>query len=295
MLFGIRDVLSAWEIDPWPTIGVLVAGLVYLAAWRRLRWQRSGVIWPHAYPVAFGGGLLLILVGADGPPDVLAESSFSAHMVQHLLIQLVAAPLLLLAAPVTLLLRADPPWLSRRTLGRVLRSSPARIASHPLFGIAMFAGFLVGSHLTPLYELALERAWVHQLEHVAYLLTALLFWWPVIGTDPARRHSHPVRLLYLFLMMPVMAFLGVAITSSETVLYPYYATHLPAWGTTAIQDQHLAGVLMWELGTLTIVPAFAAVLLGWLSQDARDQARRDAARPSGGTTAAVGLAGRPPA
>jgi putative copper resistance protein D len=295
VLFSVHEALSAWEIDPTPTIGACVAGVVYWGAWRRLRRQRRGTVWPPAYPVAFAGGLLLILIAADGPPDVLSDSSFSAHMAQHLVIQLVAAPLLLLGAPVTLLLRADPRWLPRRTLVHALRSRPARTASHPLFAFAVFGAFLVGSHLTALYGLALEQAWVHQLEHVAYLITALLFWWPVIGTDPARRPSHPVRLLYLFLIMPVMAFLGVAITSSERVLYPYYATHTPPWGATAIQDQHLAGVLMWESGMLAILPALAAVLLGWLSQEDRDQARRDVTRAGTGTRASVGLARRPPA
>jgi cytochrome c oxidase assembly factor CtaG len=294
-LFGIQDVLSAWEFDPAPTVGVGVAGLLYLAAWRRLRSKRPRVSWPRGHWVAFGVGLLLILVAADGPPDSLSPSSFSAHMVQHLLIQLGAAPLLLLGAPVTLLLRADPRWLSRRTLVRALRSRSARAASEPLFAFAMFAAFLVGSHLTPLYELALERAWVHQLEHVAYLLTALLFWWPVIGTDPAPRPSHPVRLLYLFLIMPVMAFLGVALTSSESVLYPYYAAHPPPWGASALADQHLAGVLMWESGTLAITPALAVVMLGWLNQAARDQARRESAPARGGTGVSIGPARRPPA
>jgi cytochrome c oxidase assembly factor CtaG len=273
----VQDVLTSWEIDPTPTIGVGVAGLVYLTARRRLR----SVSWPHRYAVAFGVGLLVLLIAADGPPDVLAESSFSAHMVQHILLQLVAAPLLLLGALVTLLLRADPRWLPRRKLARVLRSRTARAITHPLVAFPVFAVVLVGSHLTTIYNLALEHAWVHQLEHAAYLLTALMFWWPVIGADPSvRRPSHPVRLLYLSLIMPVMAFLGVAIASSGRVLYPYYAAHLPPWGASALADQHLAGVLMWESGVLAITPALGVVLLGWLNQDAHEQARRDLAMPA---------------
>jgi len=137
---------------------------------------------------------------------------------------------------------------------------------------------VVGSHLTPLYNLALERDWVHQLEHVAYLLTALLFWWPAIGVDPApHRPSYPVRMLYLLLIMPVMAFLGIAIADAGRVLYPYYAAHPPPWGASALSDQGLAGTLMWESGMLTVVPALGIILLRWLDTDARDQARRDAA------------------
>jgi putative membrane protein len=275
--------LASWEFDPAPTIGLGLTGLLYLAARRRLRSQRRAVSWPHRRSVAFGAGLVFILIAADGPPDVLSDSSFSAHMVQHLLLQLVAAPLLLLGAPVTLLLRADLRWLSRRTLRRALRSRLVRAVTYPLLAFMLFAVVLVGSHLTPLYNLALEREWVHELEHAAYLFTALLFWWPVVGVDPSRnRPSHPVRLLYLFLSMPVMAFLGVAIVSSERVLYPYYAAHPPPWGATPLADQHVAGLLMWECGVLTITPALAVVLLDWLNQDARDQAKRDLARHRGG-------------
>jgi putative copper resistance protein D len=282
-------VLTAWEIDPAPTVGVGVAGLLYLAALRRLRSAhpgspshvRAGRLRGH--PAAFWVGLLILLLAIDGPPDSLSDSSFSAHMVQHLLIQLVAAPLLLLGAPLTLLLRADPPWLSRRTLARALRSRPIGVLSHPVVAFTLFIALMVGSHLSPIYNLALEHQWVHQVEHVGYLLTALLFWWPAIGVDPGpHRLAHPVRVLYLLLIMPVMAFLGVAIVSTGRVLYPYYAMHPPPWGATPLSDQRLAGTLMWISGMLIITPAVGVALLRWLDQDALDQARRESARPSGG-------------
>ena len=270
--------LTAWEIDPAPTIGIGVAGFAYLAALRRVRSPQSRKGWPRGRLAAFGAGLLVLLVAIDGPPDYFAPSSFTAHMVQHLLIQLVAAPLLLLGGPIGLLLRANPPWLPRRTLGRALRSRAVRVISDPRITFTLFAVIVVGSHLTPLYNLALERDWVHQLEHVAYLLTALLFWWPAIGVDPApHRPSYPVRMLYLLLIMPVMAFLGIAIADAGRVLYPYYAAHPPPWGASALSDQGLAGTLMWESGMLTVVPALGIILLRWLDTDARDQARRDAA------------------
>jgi putative copper resistance protein D len=143
---------------------------------------------------------------------------------------------------------------------------------------------MIGSHLTPIYNLALEREWVHQVEHVIYLLTALLFWWPAIGVDPGpHRLAHPGRVLYLLLIMPVMAFLGVAIISTGRVLYPYYAAHGPLWGATPLSDQRLAGTLMWISGMLIITPALAVAVLRWLDQDALDQARRETARPPVGT------------
>lgn len=268
-LFGIGDVLTAWELDPVPTIGVGLVGLGYLAAWRRVGPGR-----PRRSLAAFGAGLLVVLVAINGPPDALSDTSFSAHMVQHLLMVLVAAPLLLVGAPVSLLLRADPRWLPRRVLAGILRSRAIHLVSRPVVTFALFAAVLVGSHFSPVYNLALEWDAAHQLEHVAYLVTALLFWWPAIGTDPGpRKPSHPARLLYLLLIMPVMALPGVAIAATDELLYPYYAAHPPPWGASAIQDQHLAGTLMWIIGMITMPPSLALVLLRWLDEDDRDEAR----------------------
>ncbi len=284
-LFTFQDVLTSWAFDPVPTVGIGVAGLGYIAARRRVasaKHSEGASPWASRGRLAcFGAGLAAIIVAVDGPPDVLSGSSLTAHMVQHLLLQLVAAPLLLLGAPLGLLLRADPPWLSRRVLVRLLRSRPVSVLAHPVTALGVFAFVLVGSHLSPLYNLALEHDWLHELEHITFLVTALLFWWPAIGADPApHRLSHPVRLLYLFLAMPVMAYLGLAIANSPRVLYPYYMVHLPPWGAGTLQDQGAAGTIMWIAGTFTMVPAMAVALLRWLDEDARKQARLDARLPS---------------
>src|SRR6266536_2889211 len=279
-LFTPQGALTAWALDPVPTGGAGMAALGYLAARHRLSCS------PHAVGVrraagrgrmvCFGAGLLAIVVAVDGPPDVLSGVSFSAHMVQHLLLQLVAPPLLLLGGPLSLLLRADPPWLPRRALVRLLRSRPVRVLAHPVTALSLFTVVLVGWHLTALYNLALERDWVHELEHVAFLVTALLFWWPAIGVDPApHRLSYPARLLYLFLDMPVMAYLGLAIANASYVLYPHYAAQQTPWGASALQDQGVAGTIMWVSGTFTMIPAIAVVFLRWLDDDARRQARAE--------------------
>jgi cytochrome c oxidase assembly factor CtaG len=269
-----------------------VAALGYFAARRRLI-SSPDAVGIRSYAgrgrmICFCAGLLAVVVAVDGPPDALSGVSLSAHMVQHLLLQLVAPPLLLLGGPLGLLLRADPPWLPRRVLVPLLRSRPVRMLAHPLTALGLFTVVLVGTHLTPLYNLALEHQWLHELEHAAFFLTALLFWWPAIGVDPApHRLSYPARLLYLFLDMPVMAYLGLAIANSPRVLYPYYAAHPPPWGASALADQGVAGTIMWIAGTFTMVPAMAVVFLRWLDEDARRQARREArqapaAPPAGG-------------
>ncbi len=274
-MFGVRDVLTAWELDPVPTVGIVVTGLGYAAASARVR--RSGRAWPAHRDVLFGSGLLVLLIALDGPPDVFADSSFALHMAQHLLIQLIAAPLLLLAAPVTLALRASPPRLRRRALVPVLRSPILHAISRPAVAFGLFAVVLVGSHLSPIYGVALRDDTVHAIEHIAYLATALLFWWPAIGVDPGpAQPEHLGRLFYVLLIMPVMAFLGIAITSAGHVLYPYYVSHPPPWGSSPLQDQHLAGTLMWTSGMLTIPPLLVVVLLRWLDQDDKHEARRAA-------------------
>ena len=264
-----------------PTIGVGVAALGYLDARQRLISTSPPAVARRQAGIGrmacFGAGLLAIVVAVDGPPDALENVSLSVHMVQHLLLQLVAPPLLLLGGPLSLLLRADPPWFRRRVLVRLLRSRPVGVLAQPVIALGLFALVLAGTHLTPLYNLALERDWVHETEHVAFLVTALLFWWPAIGVDPApHRLRYSARLLYLFLAMPVMAYLGLAIANSSRVMYPYYAAHLPPWGASALQDQGAAGTIMWIAGTFTMVPALAVVLFRWLDEDERQQARLDA-------------------
>lgn len=270
--------LTAWSLDPVPTVGVALVGVLYTTAWRRgAEGNRSGRrVVPVSRPLCFAGGLLALVVAVDGPPDAFAESSFSAHMVQHVLLQTVAAPLLLLGGPVSLLLRADLRLLPRRFLVRILRSRLLAGLTHPVTAFGLFAVVLVVTHLTPLYELALEHEPVHQVEHVTYLFTALLFWWPAIGVDPApHRIGHLYRLLYLMASMPVTAFLGVAIADAGRVLYASYAQPTP-WGASPLADQAAAGTLMWVAGMFTTVPAIGVVLMRWLD----DESRREA-RPSG--------------
>jgi len=271
----LQDLLSAWSFDPVPTVGVALAAVVYTVAWRLVPTRnRSGRrVVPVSRTLCFAGGLLALVVAVDGPPDVFAESSFSAHMVQHILLQTVAAPLLLLAGPVSLLLRADLPWLPRVVLVRILRSRSVAVLTHPVTAFGLFAVVLVVTHLTSFYELALEHEPVHEVEHVAYLLTALLFWWPALGVDPApHRIGHLYRLLYLMVSMPVTAFLGVAITNAGHVLYPSYA-QATSWGVSPLADQQVAGTLMWVAGMFTTVPAIGVVLMRWLDEESRRESR----------------------
>ena len=221
--------------------------------------------------------LSLVSAAALGPPiDGYADRLLSAHMVQHLLLMQVAAPLLLLGRPVTLALAASS-GRARAGLAQLAHGRIARIIGSPLVGFGSFALVLWVSHLTGLYERALTNETVHALEHVAFLTAALLFWWPIVARDPgAARLSFPARMLYVFLSMPVMSLLGYVIASTDRILYPHYAVISGA--ASALADQRLGGTIMWEGSMLVGVVTLSAVLIDWMGRDEREALRADLRR-----------------
>ena len=260
------------SVDPI-VVGAAVSGLVYATADQRVRRVR-GRRAPRARRTAFFAGLAVILLALTGPIDAAVGSSFSMHMLQHLLLTMVAAPLLLLAAPLTLALAAWPAS-SRRSFAAVLHSHPARLVSNPLVAWATFFAVLWMAHLTGLYEASLRSDGVHAFEHVLFLGTALVFWAPIVRADPSPSVlSYPAKILYLFVAMPAMALLGLSIVSARDVLYPTYAQ---AEGVArALADQRAAGAIMWAGTMVLIVPALGVVLWEWMAADEREGRRVDA-------------------
>jgi len=281
---------ATWRIDPAILFGVGVAAVLYVRADRRVRRDHGERRFPPTRRWHFLAGLGIILVALESPIDTASSTSFAVHMVQHLLLTMVAAPLLVLAAPVTLALLASPPP-KRKRLVSALRSRPVRLLSDPLLGWALFFGVLWGSHFSGLFEASLRNDNVHALEHAAYLVAAVLFWLPLVGRDPVpSKLSYPARILYQFLAMASMAFLGLAIYSANHVLYPTYAAAEGA--KRAIADQQLGGALMWAGGMIFLVPALALVMLDWMRADERAARRVDALQHRG-LTADVASGGGP--
>jgi cytochrome c oxidase assembly factor CtaG len=272
----LPGVLLAWRFEPLPILGVALAAAAYFWAVRRVSARHPGNR-PHAWRAwLFGAGLAAILVALCSPIEAYEGQLFSVHMVQHMLLELVAAPLLLLGAPATLALRAASPSV-RRWLLRMLHSRAVAVLTFPLLSWVLFAGVNWGWHFSTLYDQALENPPLHYLQHATFLVAALLFWWPVIGADPARwRLPYPVRLFYLFLAMPQNSFLGVALMSAPAVLYPHYLSNLRAWGPTALTDQNLGGILMWVFGDVVFLIGMGAVVAAWARHEDRRTARLDA-------------------
>jgi cytochrome c oxidase assembly factor CtaG len=263
--------LTAWRFDPPLVAGLVTAGVLYLRGMERVHRPDRRLVNRAA---CFLGGLAVLWIALQSPIDSYADVRLSVHMVQHLLLTMVAAPLLVLGAPVTLLLRAATPAFRRRWVLPPLRSRPVRLLTAPVVCWAQFALVLWGSHFSPLYDAAVRNAGIHVLEHLLYVGSAVLFWSPVVGVDPSpKRLSHPARLLYVFLAMPQASFLGLAMWGASRVLYPSYAAAL---GAAALDDQRLAGTIMGSVGMLFLVTALGLVLLDWLRREEREAARADA-------------------
>ena len=271
----LPGVLLQWSFDPFVLVGIVLTATIYRWAVRRVNAAHPANRQPAYRSWLFLGGLAAIGVALVSPIEAYEGQLFSVHMVQHMLLELLAAPLLLAGAPITLALRVAGPSARRRLLA-VLQSRIVHVISFPAIAWVLFAAVNWGWHFSVLYDDALENVALHYLQHATFLGAALLFWWPVIGADPSPwRLPHPVRLLYLFLAMPQNSFLGVALMSASTVLYPHYVTNARDWGMSPLDDQALGGVIMWVVGDVAFLAGMMIVVLLWMRHEDRRTVRLD--------------------
>jgi cytochrome c oxidase assembly factor CtaG len=265
--------LLSWSFNPLVTVGLLAAAVGYLQARRRL--VADGVPWPARRTVYFLSGVGALAVALLSPVEAYDTVLFSVHVAQHMLLTMVAAPLLALGAPVTLALRVSR-GRTRRRLVRLLHSPPVRVVGNPLVAWVVFTLTLYGLYFSPLFDLTLRQPLVHDLVHVHFLTAGLLFWWPVVGLDPSRwRLPHIARLLFVFLMVPFHAFLGVAIMNSGRVLAPTLESFQRSWGATPLADQQVGGAILWGAGDLIALGAVLGILISWASYEEKVVAVRE--------------------
>ena len=267
---SVGRLLTSWQ----PTTAVL-GGCAMAAGLYALAIARRGRPWPARRIVAFVSGLAVVIVSLDSGVDVYSERLASLHMVQHLALTIVAAPLLALSAPLTLALGATC-GTTRAKLVRIIGSAPVGAISRPLSSWLLFVGVILGWHLSPLYDLSLRHPLLHEVEHLVLLTTAVLFWAQVVGADPLpHRLGAVARLLYLLAMMPAMSVIGLWLVVSRTVRYSAYLTPTRTLGLSPLRDQHIAGVIMWGgdalLGAITLM-----IACGTLLHEERRAAARDA-------------------
>lgn len=268
----------SWDLRLEVLIPLLTLGALQFWGWRALRrrgLRRFANGWRLA---AYLSGLLVLAVAVMSPIDVLGGQLFMMHMVQHLLLVMVAPPLLLLANPFPTFLWVLPreqrkqvgAWFAPQGwAARLLRH-----AAHPAVAWFLYLSIFLGWHDANLYNLALRVDWVHDLEHLTFFGSALLFWWHVIGAGPHvhRRMSPVLRAVYALSMVPPNMFTGVAIAFAQNPIYTYYATLPRLYGISVMDDQVWGGQIMWIPGSMMYIVA-AVILIGRLLGDESEPMR----------------------
>ena len=252
---GARISPTAFTVHPSTAIGMF--GLISLYEWRRRNAGRG--MW-DARRIPFYVALLVMFFSLNGWLHDLSDSYlFSAHMVQHLMLALVVAPLLIMGTPGELL----RPALALPGVMPVARwlTAPARC-------FAIFNVVVAAWHLPPLYNYALAHHPVHIVQHLMFLVASVLMWWPVLSPLPELpRLSYPGQMLYLFLMSIPMAVVSVYISYADTVLYPMYASAPRIWGISPMNDQMIGGLIMWIPGGLFFYTIISVVFFRWQQRE----------------------------
>lgn len=286
---------SAWNLDP------VVLVVAFLGLWYRRGTPRG--VEPRAArrrARAFAGALGALVVALASPLDALAGVLLSAHMVQHVLLLLVAAPLLAWSAPSGVVLRGAPRWVRRAAIRvrRDVRGPTRRLAAigGPVAAWMLLVLTVWGWHAATLYEAALTNRWAHLAEHAMFLGAGVAFWRVVIGARAgSSRVPRGVGILLVFGMAMQGVLLAALLTFASEPWYPSYGA-TAEWGLAPLADQHLAGVLLWIPGSVV----YLTVALTLLGRGLRDLERADATRPGPPTprrplVGARGRGGRPPA
>ncbi len=247
-------------MPPAATFALALTAVVYLRGWFLMR--RTGVPFVPAWrAVCFLLGLLTLWIALASPLDTFSAFIITAHMLQHMLLMMVAPPLLLLGAPLIPLVRGLPVFAAREFAGPFLNWRFAKHAGSALtnlfvalivMGLAMFAW-----HTPRLYELALASGSWHEVEHACFFLASLIFWWPVVQPWPSRAQAPRWAVVpYLFVGDLQNTILSAILVFSDRVLYPSYAKMPRLFGLSAMQDQAASGAIMWVMGSLAfLVPA----------------------------------------
>ncbi|MBS1818207.1 MAG: cytochrome c oxidase assembly protein [Acidobacteria bacterium] len=262
----------AWTIEPGVVLPLVVMLSLYLVGvWRLWRGGRSGTgvrVWQVA---AFVSGCIAVMLALVSPIAAMSAELSSAHMVQHELLIVVAAPLLVVGTPlVPLMMALSQPMRVR--LVRLLHAPPVRRTWHvltvPVTVWLLHALALWTWHVPVLYEAALANDVIHAAEHACFFVTALLFWWGIAGGRYGRAR-YGAAVVYVFATALHSGLLGAALTLSPTVWYDAYASTTTAWGLTALEDQQAAGLIMWVPAGLVFTGVGLAFFAAWLRASER--------------------------
>jgi putative membrane protein len=275
-----HDLARAWSFEPLVVISLVLTAVLFAIGLRRL-WReaprnRSTRMWEA---ICFACGWLALFVALVSPLHAWGRVLFSAHMSQHEVLMLVAAPLLVLGRPLVVFLWAFPVNWSRR-LGNIGKVSWVQHAWHvltiPLVAWLVHAVALWIWHIPVLFDAVLQKEWVHTLQHLSFLVSALFFWWALIH-GPQGAMGYGAAVLYLFTTSIHSGALGALLTLAGSVWYPSYIGLTSSWGLTPLEDQQLGGLIMWIPAGLVYVIAGLALFAGWLREADLRAARRERA------------------
>ena len=259
-----------WDWQPWILASLALAALWYAAGAMRLH-RRSDTARPigAGQIAAYAGGLATLFVALVSPLDSIADQLFWVHMTQHLLLLLAAAPLLVAGRPALAFLWAFGPG-GRKRVGRIWSGLGLRRGiegmMHPVAVWLLFCGAFVTWHLPAPYQWALAKEGIHTLEHLSFLVTALMFWSLVIEPSGRRRLDYGPTLVFIATAAILSGLPGALITLAQRPFYLMHAAGEAAWGLTPLEDQQLAGLVMWVPGGFVYVAAVGLVFLKWIER-----------------------------
>jgi putative copper resistance protein D len=284
-----QRLVTLWRPDVLVLVTLATLAYLYLAGVIKVR--RQGIPWNIGRTLSFCFALVLVLLVMASGVGTYGRAMFSMHMVQHMTLTMIVPIFLALGAPITLALRAlpaaraDGPWGPREWLLATLHSRWFGVISYPLVAFALYVFTLYGFYFSPLFELSQRSHIAHLLVHLDFVLTGCLFFWSVIAIDPMpRRMSPPARMLLLFASLPLHAFFGVVLMSSNSVLAAdWYSQLRLSWIGDRLADQQLGGGIAWGFGEIPSILVLGVVFLQWVRSDEREARHADRREDAGDT------------
>ncbi len=277
--FTLGSVFTDWGIDPIPFVVTIWGAGLYLLGVEILR--RRGDRWAPGRTVAFVVlGMGSFLFATSSGLGIYDTTLLSVHMVQHMILSMVVPLSLALGAPVTLALRTLP-RKPRRWLLVLLHSRVAKALSFPPLAFALYVASPWALYFSPWYDASLNSAFIHEMMHVHLVLVGTLFFWPLMGIDPVPgRVGYPFRVLLTMMTLPFHAFLGVTIMGQTTLIggEHYLALRegpMGSWLPPVLEDQHVAGGILWATGDLIGVLFFAVLFVQWVRSSLKEGERED--------------------
>jgi len=255
--------LLLWEFEPSVVIGCTLLLAIYFYA---VRFKIDGKA------LVYSVGVLILFLALTSPIDVLGDDYlFSAHMCQHMMLGMIAPPLLVAGLPASMV----QSWLRFPFIARL-----ERLFGHPPFALFVFLATLWIWHLPYLYNIALENERVHVVEHLLFIATGVMLWWPVLKPIPEGRLSPLAGIVYMWIAASLGSLLGIIFTVADTPFYSFYASpedetgalHLirDEWGLTRLDDQKLGGAIMWEPMGAIFLWGMMTSMINWFKQSEND-------------------------